>query len=176
MIFNKADNSLRGRNIYIDKKKRTIYYNKRTHKGYVISPGSERTFQVWSSRLALAVILAIFVEFFFLKGMWYVSIGLGVLTYVFLEYKYQKLLNSFPMIQEFDTDTAIPTEKTEITQTKPKLAIKAVLYVALGILLILNIYVSENVGDQIALVVISYAAAAVAFYIAIKFTILFLKK
>lgn len=176
MIYNKDDNSLRGKNIYVDKKKRTIYYNKRSQKGYVITPGSEKSFQVWSSRFILAVICAVFLELFFFNGNWVLSIAIGVGAFAFLEYKYRKLLNSFPMIQNFDTSTAKPTEEADISNAESQLVLKAVLYLALGILLIVNIYVSKDVGDNITMVVVSYAASAFAFYMSIKFLLLILKK
>ena len=56
------------------------------------------------------------------------------------------------------------------------LILRFVLYGMLGILLIVNTFISENVKGQNGLVVISYVVAVFAFYMAYKYLILVIRK
>lgn len=172
MKYDRLDNSLSGKNIYRDKKHRTVYYNKNSKKGYVIAPGTEKIFFNWSMRYMLGLIAFIFLELLFLHNI-IISVAIALALTAFMEYKYRKLLNTYPMIQNFDITTAKKTDEIKPTDSKPKLILKAALYLALAILLVANIYVTKSISENIVSVVISYVAAAGALYMAIKLVISF---
>lgn len=175
MRYDKKDNSISGKNIYRDKKHRTVYYNKNSKKGYVIAPGTERSFYNWSMRYMLGLIACIFLEILVLHNL-LISLPIAIALTAFMEFKYRRLLNTYPMIQNFDITTAKKTEYIENNDTKSKIALKIFLYFALVILLIANIYVTEGMSDDIVRVVISYIAAAGSLYMGIKQVIAYKKK
>lgn len=174
MKYDKIDNSLSGKTIYRDKKHRTLYYNKNSKKGYVIAPGTEKVFYNWSMRYMLGLIAFIFLELLFLHNVIF-SIGIALGLTAFMEYKYRKLLNTYPMIQNFDITSAKKTDVIAPKDSKAKSILKAVLYLILAVLLVANVYVTESISKDIVAVVISYLAAAGSLYMAIKLIISFVK-
>ena len=86
---------LSGFSVYHDDKNRTIYYNRLNHRGYVIKPRDFTTFRTFSKRLfaALAVIVLMFSFENTFNTMPYIPIGVGVLVYAVMQFKFSSFLH-----------------------------------------------------------------------------------
>lgn len=126
-----------GRNIYIDDHNRTIYYNKKSKVGYVITQDKAPQFRSYSFRFGAGIGAAALFLVFNLPALLAVVFGLAV-TLV-LDYRFKhSYLESCTQITNFK-----PTEKIQYIETlsqddEKKILIKIVLYFALTILLPLN--------------------------------------
>lgn len=135
--------TLTGLRIYTDDKGRTIYYQPRTLTGYVISSTDVASYRTLSKRFVLGIIGIILTTLFTdeLPYSWLISIAVGLGIYLFMEYRFRtKFLKSLVQLHNF-----IPKEKPSFLESLAKetiqrLLLKAVLYIAFGILLLADVY------------------------------------
>lgn len=174
-LFEKPKHLLTGRDIYVDKKDRLIYYNKNKKQGFVIAPGQESTFKTCRSRYllglcAFALVQIALIDNFLISGL------IGVAVAGILEFRYRKFLNKSPMIQNYDLSKAVCT-----TDLPPELSFEAIvlrvfLFVLLSILLIVNLYTSPKLADNMTTVVITYLVSVGSIYFAIKHIVTYQKQ
>lgn len=166
MIYNKNENTLRDKNIYIDKKNRLIYYRPKTKQGFVIAPGTEQSFYNFSQRFIYAVLAAIF--FYLVVNNYLISAAIGIITFAFLQYKFTKIINTYPMIQNFDLSNCRSTIEAVKPETKGKIILKFVLYMAVSVLLVLNLYYGTNTNPDLASKIVSYIASIGALFLGFR--------
>lgn len=156
-----TDIVLGGFNIYHDHKNRTIYYNRFNKKGYVIRLDDMRLYRVYSARfiiaLAAAVLLFTFTDTFLAIPA--IAIGLGVIVYAVMEYKFRMLLRGCTMLANFNPKEAYGQFQILSIDAMGRLVTKIILFLALGVLLILNAY---DQGYEGAALFISWVFAAYA--------------
>lgn len=172
MVYNKKENTLCDKNIYIDKKNRLVYYRPKSQKGYVITPGSEGSFYNFYNRFIYGMLAAIF--FYLVVNNVWIGIVVGIMAFAYMEYKYHALINTYPMIQNFDITGCTPTTEARKAESAGKTILKSILYIAVAILLIVNLYMMEQEVDLVSKIV-SYIAAAGALFLAVK-NAMYLKK
>lgn len=168
---------LAGKNIYIDKKNRRIFYKKSTKQGFVIAPNNEAQFQTFSNRYLIGVLtLVIFQFILFDNGINPIfSFIAAAFAFGLCEYKYRKLLSMCPMIQNFDITNATHSSKN-YSDVDPKLLIlRSVLYLLLSILLIVNLFITEGMLDSMLTIAISAGASIFTAYSGIYYFITVLK-
>lgn len=158
-------NVVTGRNIYIDKQGRTVYYKKSKQQGFVIRPGSETQFKAYYNRFLVGFVAIIFFDLLLLNNL-ILSIPLGVAIYLFMEFKWRKLLNSYTMIQNFEPGKQQSSFNYIINLDTQQLVLRIILYTALAICLVLNIYTSPNIENNLLLTIGSYILAVLAIYMA----------
>lgn len=168
MFFTKKEVVLTGRNIFIDKRKRVIYYNRRNKVGYVISSGSESNYQLLNVRYVIAVIAFIFAYLLFHVNI-FISIAISILTAALLEYRYRKLLDSYTQISRFDYENAEKSINAPTSYTNGALIIRIALYLALAILIIVNLFISDTLLDDIAVVVVSVVISLYSLYMCYRY-------
>lgn len=166
---------LNSRNVYYDKHKRAIYYNKRKGIGYVIPKESEGRFQTLSYRFIIGIIVIIFAEIFFFHNLLF-SVPAGIAAYAFLEYQYQRFLSGLPQLKNFEPEKAKSTTEKQMELSTGSLLLRCGLYFALAILLILNLFTTKGLSNDIAIVVLSCIAAIGSLYMSLRFAYIFLKK
>lgn len=177
MAKNKQDqkNKITGRNIYIDKHERTIYYNKMKRQGFVIKPGTETQFRAFYHRYILGFIAIVFLEILFLHNLM-ISIPFGVAAIIYMEFKWRKLINSYTMIQDFEPNEHRNSFEYIIGLDTNALILRIVLYIALSVCLVLNIYTNPEIEKSMLLVIASYIVAALGLYMAARFIYALSKK
>ena len=165
---------IEGRNIYYDKHNRPIYYVKRQKRGYRISSELERQYKVLSSRIIIALIMFIFLYLMFKVNI-YISIILSILAYIFLEFRFRKLLNNCVIIENFEPHK---DSKSNLSTDTPLngLILRAVLYLLCGVLLIINAHISPDIVGDTALQVVSDVIGICSFYFAVRYIIVIYKK
>ena len=99
---------LSGFSVYHDEKNRTIYYNRLTHRGYVIKPRDFGTFRTFNMRIfaAFAVVVLLFSFENAFTSMPYIPIGLGIIVYAVMQYKFTSFLKQCTMVANFDPKKA----------------------------------------------------------------------
>lgn len=159
-MANKKNPAISGRNIFKDKRNRTIMLNRKTKVGYVIPEDQFGQYQMYSNRYIIAVIV-----FILLTSMgwveWYIGLGAGIIVGILLEIFYHtKFLAELIQINNFEPEEK-QLSRLALTaqQSTGRIIILSILYCAFGVLFVLNAY--ESKLDEV-LIYASYAVAALA--------------
>ena len=159
-MYSNDDAPLNGINIYRTKKGQFVYYDRFRKNGYIISPERERQYRIYANRLLFVVLAVILAGNFFLS--WKNSCIAGVILYIFLE-----VLFRFRFLPTCTTLPNFVPEKREslVLQMsrvpRNKLITKILLFIALGVLLILNAGEQNYTGWVLWL---SYGFSVAAFF------------
>ena len=136
-MYSNDDAPLNGMNIYRNKKGQVIYYDRFRKNGYIISPEKEKQYRIYSNRLLFAVLAVILIGNFFLS--WRNSFFVGVILYILLEVIFRfRYLPSCTSVPGF-----VPEKRESLVLQlsripRNKIITKILLFIALGVLLILN--------------------------------------
>lgn len=168
-------NVITGRNIYKDEHDRTIFYSSMRKQGFVIKPGTENAFRAYSNRFLVAFIAIVFLDIFLIHNLLF-SVPLGIAVLGYMEYRWRKLLATYTMIQNFDISKNKKSFEVIVAMTTPDLILRFVLYLALSICLILNIYATPEIESNIVLTVASYVLSAFALYMSGRYVYAITKK
>lgn len=174
MVKTKKDVVLTGANIFYDKHNRAVYYNKRSQVGYVIPKELEGKMQPLMYRYIIGIIVFIFCEILFKLNI-FLSIGLSIVSIVFLEYRFRTMISSFPRLKNFTPDTSKKASEELSQLSGGALVLRIMLYFALGILLIVNLFITEGMLENTALVIASIVVAIAAAYMGIRMAITYFK-
>lgn len=157
--------ALSGRNIFKNSKNQTIYYSKSKKIGYVIPESDFNQFRTMQNRYVLGAIAAIFLNIFADISYWICGL-VGIALILILEYNFRcKLLAKFTQFANFVPEKSKSTMDILADEDRNRLILKTVLWFALSVLLILNLFSLEN---KDALVVgASVLFSIYAFYVAI---------
>lgn len=166
---------LSGRDIYYDKHNRAIYYNKRSKIAYVVPKNSESMFQNLRNRYVIGIIAFVFSEMLFKINIW-ISLAIAIGCIAFMEYKYRKSLSEMTQLRNFKPETSKSSMDSMREMDKGALVLRCVLYLALAVLLIVNLFVTEGLLENVVLVIGSIAVSLAAAYMAGKLIYVLLKK
>ena len=149
---NQAAN-VRGLNIYKDSYGRSVFYDRLTKCGYLITPKDANLYVLYSKRFIIPIFIFVMIfestiagRVLGLSESIFVCLAAVMMMEVLFRFHYLKGLTAIPNF--------IPTVKedfmTRMTKDMPKgmLIFKAILYFALSVLLILLAY-SENYGTEL---------------------------
>ena len=141
--------ALSGRNIFVNNKGQTIYYVKSSRIGYVIPESEFNRFRMLQNRIVIGAVAAIFLSVF--ANVSYLMSGiLGIAVYVFLEFVLRsKLLPKCTQFANFVPEKAKSTIEVMAQEDNKRLILKIVLWFALSILLIVNLYTMKQEPDLI---------------------------
>lgn len=150
-----------GMNIYSDIYGNSVYYNIFNKSGYIISKDYEQKFRVLYNRYSIIVVILI------LLGDYFKTIEntliFGVIALVLTEIYFRTgFLKKMKVIENFKRENKISKLQQIIKQReKDKTIMKAVAYVAFGILLMINAF-QQNFN--IAFIALSGIATLYSFY------------
>lgn len=129
-----------GIHIYVDDKGRDVYYDVFTKRGYVIQEKNRASYAKFENRYLLCIILTILLVS--ITNNYVLSIIIGVAVAIVYEVAFRgTFLSTLVAINNFK-----PKEKYSIidqianSNQKSKTIIKAILYIALAILIVINAY------------------------------------
>lgn len=157
--------ALSGRNIFKNSKNQTIYYSKRKNIGYVIPESDFNQFRTMQNRYVLGAIVAIFLNIF--ADISYLISGIvGLIVILILEYHFRsKLLARYTQFANFVPEKTKSTMDILADEDRNRLILKTVLWFALSVLLILNLFSLENKDNLI--IGASVLFSIYAFYVGI---------
>ena len=153
---------LSGFSVYHDEKNRTIYYNRLTHRGYVIKPRDFGTFRTFNMRIfaAFAVVVLLFSFENAFTSMPYIPIGLGIIVYAVMQYKFTSFLKQCTMVANFDPKKAYgQIQILSVTPVK-SLFLRAMLYIVLAILIVYHTLTNLEYTTLTVIIVIVFAIYA----------------
>ena len=141
---------LQGLNIYQDEKGRDIYYDRFiTKKAYLVPPHQAHRFNLFQFRYTLPIII------FILLSTWIGSILallIAAAVFIFLEVLFRvRFLPQLSIAKRFKPTPKEPfLKRLERNDPKNKLFLKAGLFAAFAILLVLNVHYS-NIDDSFSI-------------------------
>lgn len=141
-----------GRNIYVDDRDRTIYYNKKTKIGYVITQDKAPGYRTYAYRWGAGIgVIALFIAFELPLPL---SIIFGLAVSLVLDYRFKhSYLEGLTQIRNFKPKEKMSYIETLAQEDEKKIILKVVLYVALAILLPLNSIQQKH--DTLIFVIVS---------------------
>ena len=157
-----------GINIYKDKTGRAIYYDRLEKRGYLLQPKDTNLYVLYSKRFLIPIFVFFLLYDLQFGGHYFgfqETLMIAVITIMMMEvmfrFHYLRSLQAVPGFQPTGDD-GIVTRMTKDT-SKGMLIYKAVLYFALGALLILLAY-TENFGqvELICCYILSFIVSIVA--------------
>lgn len=161
-----------GNNIYLDIYGDTVYYNIFDKNGYVVSEQVEPKFKLFYHRYSIICIVVILLGDYFYtwQNTLLVGIGAAVLVELFFRLIFLKKLK---VIKDFKRERKTSVIESIINRKeKEKTIMKAIAYVFLSILVIINA-IQQNYN--LVFLILSIVAAAYSFYTGIINIIAFSK-
>ena len=146
------DNSIYGLNIYEDKKGRIIYKDFLMKNAVYIPTFDFKMFSFYRYRYIIGVSSFIVLQtpFTLFHASVLLSNILTIFIFVFLEYKFRVFLKEKQKVKKFNKSEYIGYIDVLNKQDPTKMLLKAVLYIALGILILYNGYDKSYVGVSLA--------------------------
>lgn len=134
---------LSGRNIYTDKKKRVIYYDWVTKKGYLVEKKYEGPVMFYQNRVVIILFIAILCAGTFLTWQQATLAGVALLALVEVYYR-RKLFRTLEVVEDVDFGRRLkPLESIVARKTKEKVIALIFLWAAWAILFPLNAYMEQ---------------------------------
>lgn len=129
---------LSGRNIYTDKKNRTIYYDRLTKRGYQIEKKDENKIIFFKNRLVIILFAAILCAGTFLTVPQ--AVLAGVLLFALVEVYYRSsFFKKLQPVEDVDFEKQVsPLQSILANKSKEKVITLAVLYAVFSVLVLLN--------------------------------------
>ena len=155
---------LSGRNVYTDKRKRTIYYDRLTKQGYLIHKQNENRMLFFQNRFVIILFAAILCAGTFLS--WTQAVLAGVITAVLVEvYFRMSYLKKLEVAEDVDFERRVSSLQYIIdNKSRSKVVALAVLYLLFAVLIVLNAYMEQY---SMGLNVLSGLLAVVGLYCSI---------
>ena len=163
---------LSGRNIYTDKKGRTIYYDFVTRQGYLIEKKSENSAQFYKNRLVVILFAAILFAGTFLT--WIQAIIAWAVMMAVAEVMFRRsFLKKLEKVTDVDFEKRVSAlQYTMENKEKGRIILLAVLYFALAVLVVLNAYMEKY---SLELLILSGGIALVGIYFSILHVVALIK-
>lgn len=130
--------NISGRNIYLDRRGQTVYYDMFSKKGYIIDSNAENKFYIYRNRYILIALAVMLVGEYF--PSWNQAIIAGLAVCVLAEIMYRiKFLPSLRQTTKFDRGAKRTLLKAIIEANDfKKTVLRAVLYIAFAVLIVIN--------------------------------------
>lgn len=167
MISNKQKNttkqadSISGINIFLDTKGRYVYRDRFSKIGYIIPVGSMKSYRSYSLRFFLCLaVFALLADY--ILAPWLAAIA-AVAVYAIIEFRFRKkFLGSLTQVPNFTPAAHESRLKVMARESKSKLIVLILLFIALAILLLLNVWDQNNRGHDLQpfVIYLSYALSA----------------
>lgn len=155
---------LSGRNVYTDKKKRTIYYDVLTKQGYLIHKQHENRMLFFKNRFVIILFAAILCAGTFLN--WTQAVLAGAITAVLVELYFRlSFLKTLEVVDDVDFERRVSALQYIIeNKSQGKVLALAILYLVFAVLIVLNAYMEQY---SLGLNILSGALAVVGLYCSI---------
>lgn len=166
---NYADSKVSGINVFEDEKGRPYYVDRFTKRAYLLKD-VERTYKFYSMRFFLGLMIAIIAYSFDIAMIYCILLGLA--GYLFMEYRFRVFLSRLTKSENFKPKQKPGRVESEMQTDMQKVVIKFLLFIALGVLLIINAQQQNFTGfiqyANYAFVIFAFVMAVFEGYIVIK--------
>ena len=163
---------LSGRNIYTDKRKRTIYYDFVTKQGYLIEKKNENSALFYKNRFVVILFAAILFGATFLTVLQAVIAGAVMLALAEIAFR-RSFLKKLEPVTDVDFEKRVSALEYIVTRKeKSRVIALAVLYLVFAVLVLLNAY-QEEYGT--GLLIFSACLAIVGVYFSVLHIIALVK-
>lgn len=152
---------LSGRNVYTDRRGRTIYYDRLSKQGYLIDKEHENRMLFFHNRFVILLFTAILCAGTF---MTWVQAGLAwVITMVLVEVYFRvSFLKKLEVVHDIDFTKKVSALQFIVDhKSRGKIMTLAVLYLAFSVLIVLNAYLEQY---SLGINILSGALAVVGLY------------
>lgn len=155
---------LSGRNIYTDKRGRTIYYDLVTRRGYLIDKANENSAVFYKNRFVVILFAAILFGATFLS--WLQALIAWAIMMALAEFAFRRVfLKKLDPVTDVDFERRISALQYIIeNKERGRVIVLAFLYLLFAVLIILNAYVEKY---SVGLLIFSGCLALVGFYFGI---------
>lgn len=160
-----AAEELAGIHIYKDDHNRYVYYDIFSKCGYVIN--NVQSYKVLANRFMFGLVSGVLVATFDLGQytLW-LSLGLGIAIYLFMEFKFRSYLKRQTMLMNFQPKQRPPRVLTAAGDETKRIYLKIALYFAFAILIIIMAFMEQkyDLWIKIACVLVGIGAGALAIF------------
>lgn len=135
-----------GFHLYQDKKNRTIYKYPFSRNAVYIPVYAYKSLDLYRKRhiLVLSVFIVLFTLFTqWFHFPWWASAGISILLWAFLEFRFSSFLKEQQPVKHFDPQNCKGYYDSFAQQGIKRVAIKILLYLLIGILIVYNSYYSH---------------------------------
>ena len=155
---------LSGRNIYTDKRGRTIYYDLVTRRGYLIDKANENSAVFYKNRFVVILFAAILFGATFLS--WLQALIAWAIMMALAEFAFRRVfLKKLDPVTDVDFERRVSALQYIIeNKERGRVIVLAFLYLLFAVLIILNAYVEKY---SVGLLIFSGCLALVGFYFGI---------
>lgn len=164
-----ADSKVSGINVFEDDKGRPYYVDRFTKTAYLLKD-VENTYKFYSMRFFLGLMIGIIAYSFHLSTV--ICVLLGVVGYVFMEFRFRVFLKRLTQNKNFKPKQKPGRVESEMQTDMQKVVIKLLLFIALGVLLIINAQQQNFTGfiqyANYAFVIFAFGMAIFEAYITVK--------
>lgn len=163
---------LSGRNIYTDKKGRTIYYDFITKQGYLVDKSKENSAQFFKNRFVIILFAAILFGATFLTWTqaaiaWAVMMALAEVIFR------RSFLKKMEKVTDVDFEKRVSAlQYTMENKEKGRIGVLAFLYLLLAVLVVLNAYMEKY---DLGLLILSGCIALVGIYFGVLHIVALIK-
>ncbi|MFR9147453.1 MAG: hypothetical protein ACLVJ4_12575 [Mediterraneibacter sp.] len=164
---------LSGRNIYTDKKGRTIYYDFVTRQGYLVDKKNENSAQFYKNRLVVILFAAILFAGTFLT--WIQAVVAWAVMMAVAEVMFRRsFLKKLEKVTDVDFEKRVSAlQYTMENKETGRIILLAVLYLALAVLVVLNAYMEKY---SLELLILSGGIALVGVYFSVLHFVALIKQ
>lgn len=172
VIVRKDISSLSGSNIYLDMYGDKVYYNIFDKNGYIISKQMENKFRLLYYRYYIICIVIILLGNYFHTWLNTLLVGIGAIVLVELYFRLV-FLKKLKVVKNFKREKKTSLMESIInSKEKERVIMKAIAYILLSILVIINA-IQQNFN--LMFLILSVLVAIYSFYIGIINSIAFIK-
>lgn len=158
---------LSGKNIYRDARGRAIYYVPKEKRAYQIKENQEGLFQTLQLRYYLVFVIGLLIYFTIVPNL-LISIFVPFILFIFLEYEYRSVLKNSVQIENYNMKKnhtkKYDFDEKDIEEKNSSLIVKMIFFIVIGILLIINSFISKDIASSRIAIFGTYLAALISFY------------
>ena len=137
---------VRGINVYVDEKLRTIYYHPFTKKAVYVPAFENKKFNIYQKRYLLAacafiLLTTILADWFEVPA--YVPVLITIALIAATEFKFNQFINSLQPVKHFNKEKCFGFYDALAKEDKNKMIARIIAYVALGVVMVINAYESH---------------------------------
>lgn len=165
MAQNKSNNiNITGRNIYSDHHGQTVYYDYLSKTGYIIDEKDQNKFYLYKNRYILVIIAMILGSSYFPNVVYTIMTGVAICIVAELLFRFSFLRN-MRVAKKFNRDSKKTMLEATIASKEPKKALmRAILYCAFAILIVVN---AISIKADIPIMIVSVLLSVLSAYCAV---------
>lgn len=156
--------NITGRNIYSDNHGQTVFYDYLTKTGYIIDEKDKNKFYLYKNRFILVIIAMILGSSYFPNVVYVILTGAAICIIAELLFRVS-FLRSLRVAKKFNRDSSKTMLEATIASKEPKKALmRAILYCAFAILIVVNAIMIEA---DLPIMIVSVLLSVISAYCAI---------